>query len=793
MTTSRTTPVRIREETVPRGEPADGGRITQTVEAAKTALADDGHHRPAGLRSSAVERVLRAAAYPQLILAAVAVATTALPYLSFFSGLDFLIALLVAAGGGVLTAGLAGARHLRTLPTLVACLLAFLPVAVFAAGHSTLRHGVPTWDTLRGLGTGLTSGWARMLSVTLPADATPELVFTPALLTWIAATVSATLVVRTRSLLAPAVPPLLTFAAALLFTAGHPLGGFVPVGAFLVSVLTLVLARAGAADPAARIADARAAWGRFAFGVPVVLVAAAAGLAGMHYLPLATGQHRFDPRTVLPVQLDIGDTISPLATLKSQLRAPAHDLFTVRFTGDPAGVDRVRTAALDDYDGALWAAHDRFLLAGKSLPAGDNLTAPRQVSLSVRISGLSGPYLPEAGEPVRTTAPRVGYSAQSGVLATDAPTLSGLGYDLVAQVGRKDGLEHAVPAADDGHDSALPPGLPPELQEQAAALAGAVDEPWAKLMALQERLRRLPYSLDARPGHSYDALRRLFGANPADQVGYAEQFAAAFAVLARSQGFPTRVAVGYLLNPARLKDGTYTVTSADAHAWPEVHLAGYGWVAFDPTDPLRHGGVAPKQPDTPPAGNTANDRPDDHGKASQVGVDPNLPKLDGGRLSVLDWALIVLIGLGALMLLTPIAVAVEKVRRRRARRSGSRAARITGAWQETTDRLTENGIRVSASSTAGEVAHQAGEVLGERAGAVALLAPLVTAAVYSPAEPDDTAVAEAWGLDARLRRELRGTRGPFVALRAWFDPRPLFDRRRDARRRRRALEKLTRG
>src|SRR5439155_21015223 len=91
-------------------------------------------------------------------------------------------------------------------------------------------------------------------------------------------------------------------------------------------------------------------------------------------------------------------------------------------------------------------------------------------------------------------------------------------------------------------------------------------------------------SLDTRPGHSYDALRRLFGANPQDRVGYAEQYASAFAVLARSQGFPTRVAVGYLLRARELRGDTYTVTTADAHAWPEVAIAGYGWVAFEPTD-----------------------------------------------------------------------------------------------------------------------------------------------------------------------------------------------------------------
>src|SRR5690606_20553485 len=61
-----------------------------------------------------------------------------------------------------------------------------------------------------------------------------------------------------------------------------------------------------------------------------------------------------------------------------------------------------------------------------------------------------------------------------------------------------------------------------------------------------------------------------------------------FALLARERGFATRVAVGYLL-PEPDGNGTYTVTEAEAHAWPEVYLTGRGWVAVEPTDVSRIG------------------------------------------------------------------------------------------------------------------------------------------------------------------------------------------------------------
>jgi transglutaminase-like putative cysteine protease len=722
------------------------------------------------------------AGYPQLVLGGVAVATTGLVYLR------------AAAAAGTVIGAVAGRRRWPVLLTAGVAAAGFALVGTLAVYRDTLRHGIPTRETFVGFGQGLLAGWARMLSVNLPADPAGDLVITPALITWVAAVVTPILVLRTRSLLAPVLPVMVALVAGLVLTAARPLGGLVLIAVMLAEVLALVLVRSSAADPLARTISAKVTLTRLAFGLPVVLLAAAAGVAGMRFVPLAGGE-RFDLREVVPVPLDIEDSISPLVELKSSLRATQRDLFTVRLAGDTEGIDRVRRVTLDDFDGALWTSRDRFLLAGRELAVNDNLVRPRRVAMHVSIGELDGPYLPEIGAPVSVTAPRVGFSKESGTLATDALPLAGLDYELTADVGRRDGLEAAVPAVtgDAGRYTALPPGLPPEIQAKGAQLAGAVAEPYAKLLAIQDYLQRLPYNLDSRPGHSYDALRRLFGSNPADQVGYAEQFSAAFAVLARSQGFPARVAVGYLLNPQRRNGDTYTVTTADAHAWAEVNLAGYGWVAFEPTDPQRRGGVAPRQPEAQAQSNDPDNTPDDQARASQPSEDPTLPKLAGGARSLLDWALWVLIALGVLVVLTPVAVAVEKIRRRRNRRTGSRSARIIGAWQQSVDRLVESGVPVGADLTAREVAAHAHRRLGDGAGSVAVLAPIVTAAVFSPVEPAEEAVHEAWGLEARLRRELRRTRSPAAIVRSWLDPRPLFARRRDERRRRRAMESLTRG
>jgi transglutaminase-like putative cysteine protease len=581
----------------------------------------------------------------------------------------------------------------------------------------------------------------------------------------------------------------------LALTAARPVGGAVLPAVLLAQLLLLALVRATETDPIADTGyrSTRAALGRFALGVPLVLVLVAAGIAGARYLPVASGTDRFDLRDVVPVQLDVGDTITPLAGLKSQLREPSRPVFTVRLGGDWQGVDRVRTAALDSYDGSLWTSSDRFLLAGSALPANESITDQRLVTLEVTIDELPGPYLPALGWPVRMDAPRFGFSEDSGVLATDTPSTAGLHYNLVAQLGPAGGLDNAVPelAASTKRYTELPPGMPPEIRLKATELASEVSQPYAKLLAIQDYLQGIAYSLDARPGHSYDALSRLFSTDPVDRVGYAEQFAAAFAVLARSQGFPARVAVGYLLREDEREADTYAVTTVSAHAWAEVNLTGYGWVPFEPTDPQRRAGTVAEPPEQ--EAGQRQPQPDDEATASQPGEDPTLPVLTSGRAKLLDWALWVLIALAVLVALTPVAVAAEKLRRRRRRRSGGRATRVVGAWQEAMDRLVAHGITISAAQTVNEVAYRARLRFGDSAGAVVTLAPLVTRALYSPVEPDDATVRQAWLLDSKLGRDLRKARGALVTVRSWIDPRPLFARRRDARRRRRTLDQLTRG
>lgn len=107
------------------------------------------------------------------------------------------------------------------------------------------------------------------------------------------------------------------------------------------------------------------------------------------------------------------------------------------------------------------------------------------------------------------------------------------------------------------------------------------------LIALQAHLRGFSYDVLpedaelAETGGSVDFLEQfLFDT----QRGFCQQFATAFALLARAEGIPTRVAVGFLPGERDLEtDDRYVVRGIHTHAWPEVYFDEYGWVRFDPT------------------------------------------------------------------------------------------------------------------------------------------------------------------------------------------------------------------
>ncbi len=234
-----------------------------------------------------------------------------------------------------------------------------------------------------------------------------------------------------------------------------------------------------------------------------------------------------------------------------------------------------------------------------------------------------------------------------------------------------------------------------------------------KAVAIQDWLRTgggFTYSLQLADTSADPALS---SADPISRFlvtkqGYCVQFASTMIMMARAEGIPARMAIGFL--PGQLQDGLYTVRSADAHAWPELYFPGAGWLRFEPTPAVRTG-AAPSYTSLPSNAATGS------GAGGQLTPDPgtatatSTPREVGAPESndvaagtSVSWTqrvqawfadprnlvlLAVLLGLLGTLVLPVTARIVARQRRSRAANQGELAE---AQWDELVSRLGDLGV-----------------------------------------------------------------------------------------------------
>ena len=149
----------------------------------------------------------------------------------------------------------------------------------------------------------------------------------------------------------------------------------------------------------------------------------------------------------------------------------------------------------------------------------------------------------------------------------------------------------------------IPDHIQQDIYDIAHRVADGYDTPYEKAIALQNYLRRnYRYNLNVQePPDGVDFIAWfLIG----ERQGYCTYFASAMTMLCRIAGLPARYVTGYVALP---NDGGVTVVRGEhAHAWTEVYLNGFGWLAFDPT---------------PRSDYDDNDQPDNEQSESPRGAD----------------------------------------------------------------------------------------------------------------------------------------------------------------------------
>ena len=612
---------------------------------------------------------------------------------------------------------------------------------------------------------GLPAGLARLATAAVPLQAAgPELgVVVLAVVAASAGTVE--LALRSTQRLSLVAPAIVLLAAALLAGAGGPPP---PAwdAALVVGVAALLVVRraqhpleASVEDPPPPSGEPTVAGvgvtpiarpvGRLIVGyataaiIAVVLVPIGSRLPGGHARP------PYDVRAALHTPQQPVNQLNPLATYAEIYDGPVRPVLTARVRGfDNSRPLSWPLTVLDGFDGFQWFPTAVYRRAGTQLPPGPAVSVGVQrVRADVKLAKPQG-YLPAPSRPVRVSVGGLDVSEPDAILAVPAGQRPPLSYQVTSVVPDPTStqlLAAAIPNPDDGGAPAIPGTI---VDEASKLITGAQSNPLARIQRLHDYLTGPPFSRhppgDSPIGSGDTPITQLLFQT---HVGSSVQFAAAFALLARSVGFRTRLVVGY--DGEAVEHGTVSYTTRDLDVWPEVYLDGIGWYPV-PVDPAVGAGRPTPAP-TSPALNKAFQQQKGPPRGSSPSAHPPPPAGRATRpAGGLPAALVVAGAVGASLLVAAASVVgLKAIRRRRQRRGAEPAQRIAGAWEHVLDRLVELRVRVGSSLTTTEVVERVSRHVSDaNSERLARLVPVVDAARYDRRFPPSMVEADAIWLAA---------------------------------------------
>jgi transglutaminase-like putative cysteine protease len=613
-------------------------------------------------------------------------------------------------------AGASGYR--RLLPPLAAAVVLVLVVTVVFVTATAFLGIIPTADSWMGFQQLVEAGNLSISRQSLPATANVPIMFLLCL-GFGALVILADLLTTTLRTPALAGVPLLIL---LAVPSAVSVDITDPIVFALAALAYLVLLRSGAA--------------RRQTGLAIAL--ASTVVVGALVVPLLLP-------AVGPAQITNGTGVSsgvnPVLSLGQNLRQGV-ERTVLGYTTASGTAQYLRLVSLENFSGANWGPNTFRQSSANTVdaigaPPGlapDVATTQDQVTVSV--DDLTSPWLPL---PYPTAS--VGGLDGDWYWDSDGLTVKSPNRDARNETYRATSLVIAptpdqlasagttVPAGFDRFLS-LPANLPKIISDTANRVAGGAANNYEKALLLQGYFRNgeFQYSETAPVDKGYDGTgMTVIASFLKAREGYCIHFASAMAVMARSLGIPSRIAVGFLPGTQlpELQNGrtAFTVTSRDLHAWPELYFEGIGWTRFEPTvsrgEVPAYADVA--SPDVPTPVNTATPAPSNSaGAQPSTSAAPLAPEptkqatASGARVTPIDtwrWLLLAL-GTVAVLLLAP-AVARMLLQRRRliSLAAGSSSART--AWQEVLDTAADLGIDIADTATPREVADLLAQSIGD--------------------------------------------------------------------------------
>jgi transglutaminase superfamily protein/transglutaminase TgpA-like protein/uncharacterized protein DUF4129 len=340
-------------------------------------------------------------------------------------------------------------------------------------------------------------------------------------------------------------------------------------------------------------------------------------------------------------------------------------------------------------------------------------------------------------------------------------------------------------------------GFKSPVTKQLTAIANQITKnaatPFAKAKALEAYFQSDRFTYTLKPTNLRNSARGLLTFLTKTRQGSCEQFAFAMAALSRLVGIPTRVAIGFT-SGTRGSGRTWDVTTADAHAWPELYFPKLGWLRFEPTPGGSDGQGSATQPSyavsgssgTGPGGSNNISSHGGSGTSPLTGVDSNgthvrAPAPGGGGpvgpivlpqpgtpLPIGQ----ILLGVLIVLLVGASVPAITRVvsRRRRWRAASDDAGLASAAWLEICADLDDFGLSHRVSETPRALARRLAvdESIDDSArAAIGRITTVVEQTRYAP-EP-----ASAAGIRtdvAQVRRSLSRSSSFWTRLRARLWP-----------------------
>jgi transglutaminase-like putative cysteine protease len=421
--------------------------------------------------------------------------------------------------------------------------------------------------------------------------------------------------------------------------------------------------------------------------------------------------------------------VNPIADMRRNLQRGS-DIPLISMRTDDPDPSYLRIAVLTTYNGVEWISGNRSIIQGQTanglMPyleqglADDVLTEPHNYTVTAS-QKFDSRWLPTMFPVSSVTAAGDWYwdgTTMDFISENDSTSTAGLTWTMTGanpQLSSYSMINSlTAPLAIQNDYTAYPSTLPTYVSDLAQRVTKGSGSRFEMAVRLQNWFREnFRYSLKTAPGDGNPALLRFLAPGKGGRVGYCEQFASAFAVMARTLGLPARVAIGFL-HPEKTGPGRYVYSSYDMHAWPEVYFRGSGWVTFEPTPASSRPGGAGEVPaytrgavTQPGEGQNTQQSKGGHETSdptSSATRRPHdlTPTSSSSSSSDIPWAGL-LGGLGVLVVLGGIAMVPGAVRR------GRRARRLEGGaesvWAELRDTAIDLGVGWPVSRSPHETGH----------------------------------------------------------------------------------------